>query len=105
MTTRIFAVAGDTNRPITVTLSDDGTARDLTGVDAIECHVRDRSTGVATIITGLSGDAGGAVTATIATLTEGTFTVEFQVTDGALVTTYPGNGADRPLLVVRAEAD
>ena len=105
MSTRIYATSGDTNRVITATLYDDNVVRDLTTATAIQCHLRERSAGTVTVITGLTGSAAGVVDTTIATLAEGTFTVEWEVTEGSQVTTYPGNAADRPLLIVRAEAD
>ena len=103
--TKIYATSGDANRVVTVTLKDDDVARDLTTADTIECHIRDRSAGTVTVLTGLSGDANGAVITTIAALTPGTFTLEYEVTEGSQITTYPANGSDRPLLTVRTEAD
>ena len=105
MASKIYGTAGDTNRSFSVVLKDDGTARNLTTADAIECHLKDRSAGTVTVITGLTGDASGVVTTTVATLTEGTFTVEYEVTEGSTITTSPGDGSTRPLLIVRAEAN
>jgi len=103
MTTKIYATAGDTNRVISTVLKDDDVARDLTSVTGIECHLRERSTGSSVVITGLTGDVSGVVLTTIASLTVGTWSVEFEVTDGAQITTYPGDAASRPLLIVRSE--
>ena len=106
MADRLYFVEGDTNRVVGAILYDDDVAVDLSAVDAIEAHLLNRSTGVNTEITGLTGDANGAVSTTIpGPFTAGTYTLEWQVTDGSAVTTYPGNGSERPLIVVRAEAD
>jgi hypothetical protein len=100
----IYATSGDTNRVITVTLKDDDVARDLTSAGGIECHVRNSNDGTVTNITGLTGTAGGVVETTIATLTTGRYTIEFEVTEGAQTTTYPAVSNDRPQLFVRDEA-
>lgn len=106
MADRIRFVEGDINRVVGVVLSNDGVAVDLSAADAIECHQRDRSTGVTTIITGLSGNASGEVSTTFASaLVEGVYTLEWQVTTGSSIVTYPGDGGARPLLIVRTEAD
>lgn len=105
---RIEWTEGDKGRVLGVVLTDDGVAVDLTGVDAIECHQRDRSTGTLTTISGLTGDANGAVsTAFVGPLVAGTYTLEWQTTadSGATIVTYPGKASDRPLLIVRQEAD
>lgn len=106
MATRIYATSGDTNKLVNATLSDDGVAVDLSAVDAIECHVRNRSTGTLTTVTGLTGNASGQVSTTIpGPLNAGMFTIEWEVTDGTTITTYPGSESTRPLLIVRQEAD
>ena len=101
-------VEGDKARVVGVILKDDGSAVDLTAVDAIECHQLERSTGVNTTISGLSGDANGAVsTEFTAALVAGSYTLEWQTTadSGATVITYPGSGSDRIIMNVRTEAD
>jgi formylmethanofuran dehydrogenase subunit C len=101
----IYAVSGDTNRTVGVVLYDDGVAVDLSAADAIECHMRDRATGTVTTITGLTGNASGEVATTIGgPLTAGTKTLEWEVTVGSVVTTYPGAVSLLPILVVRSEA-
>jgi hypothetical protein len=101
----VYAVTNDVDRAVGVVLKDDGTARDLSTADSIEAHLRNRSTGTVTDITGLTGNASGQVTVTLPTITvAGTYTLELQVTEGSIVTTYPGSGSNRPLIVVRAEA-
>ena len=101
---KIYATSGDANRVITVTIKDDDVARDLTTAGGIECHVRDTSDGTVTSITGLTGSAGGVVETTIATLTAGRFTIEFEVTEGGQITTYPAQANSRPQMFVRTEA-
>ena len=102
----IYWVSGDVNRALGVVLYDDGVVVDLTAVDAIECHQVDSTTEVATIITGLSGDANGAVvTVFTSALVAGRYTLEWQTTTGSSITTYPGQGSTRPVLIVRQEAD
>ena len=104
----IYWTEGDKGRVLGVVLENDGVAVDLTAVDAIECHQRDRSAGTTTIITGLTGDANGAVsTLFVGPLVAGTYTLEWQTTadSGDTIITYPGNAAHRPLLSVRQEAD
>lgn len=106
MSSKVYAASGDTNRTIGVVLYDDGAVVDLSAVDAIECHVLERSTGVLITVSGLTGTNVGAVATTIpGPLVTGTYTLEWQVTDGSTVTTYPGDGSGRPLLIVREEAD
>ena len=101
----VYAVTNDEQRAVGVVLKDDGSARDLTSADSIEAHLRDRSTGVVTDITGLSGSAAGEVVVTLPTVSvAGSYTLEVQVTEGSSVTTYPGSGSNRPLIVIRAEA-
>jgi hypothetical protein len=102
----VYCVSGDTNRTVGVILKDDGTARDLSAVDGIRCHLLDRATGAVTVITGLTGNVSGEVATTITgPLTTGIKTLEWEVTDGGNVTTYPARTNDRPLLIVREEAD
>lgn len=102
----LYFTEGDTDRVVGAIFADNGTAVDLTAADAIEAHFRNRSTGVNIVVSGLSGDANGAVSTTIpGPLTVGKFTLEWQVTTGSQITTYPGNGSARPLIVVRQEAD
>lgn len=106
MADKIRFVEGDTNRVVGVVLSNDGVVVDLSTADAIECHQRNRSTGVTTTITGLTGNASGEVSTTFASaLVEGVYTLEWEVTTGATIVTYPGDGNTRPLLIVRTEAD
>ena len=102
MAAKLYATSGDTNKLINATLQDDGVAVDLSGVDAIQCHIHNRSTGTLTTVAGLTGTAGGVVATTIpGPLNAGTFTVEWKVTDGTTITTYPGEASKRPLLFVR----
>ena len=102
----VYAVSGDTNRTIGVVLYDDGVAVDLSAVTAIECHLLNRSTGVLETVSGLTGSAAGEVATTVpGPLTAGSYSLEWQVTDGSTITTYPGGANNRPLLVVREEAD
>ena len=99
---------GDKGRVLGVVLADDGVAVNLTLVTALECHQRNISTGVTTIITGLLGDANGAVSTNfVGPLVAGNYTLEWETTAnaGATVITYPGNAADRHILIVRQEAD
>jgi hypothetical protein len=102
----VYAVSGDTNRTIGVVLYDDGVAVDLTTVDAIECHLLERSSGVLETVSGLTGSAAGEVATTVpGPLVAGTYWLEWQVTAGSTITTYPGSGGTRPVLAVREEAD
>ena len=106
MSSKVYATSGDTNRTVGVVLYDDDVVVDLSAVTAIECHLLERSTKVLITVSGLTGTAGGAVATTIpGPLVTGTYTLEWQVTDGSTVTTYPGDGANRPLFIVREEAD
>jgi hypothetical protein len=106
MATKIYATAGDTNRTVGVILKDDGTAVDLTTADDIRCHILNRFTGAVTTVTGLTGDVSGQVATTIpGPLAAGTSLLEWQVTTGSVVITYPGASSVRPQLIVREEAD
>jgi hypothetical protein len=106
MGTKIYATSGDTNRTVGAVLSNDGVAVDLSAVDEIECHVRDRFSTALTTISGVTGNAFGQVSTTIpGPLVTGQYTLEWQVTAGSVITTYPGASNGRPQLIVRAEAD
>ena len=106
MPSKVYATSGDTNRTIGVVLYDDDVVVDLSAVTAIECHVRNRLTGALITVSGLTGSSVGAVATTIpGPLITGSYTLEWQVTDGSVITTYPGDGGARPLFIVREEAD
>lgn len=97
-------VSGDVGNVAAYILKDDGVGRDLTTATAIECHMRNSDTGTVITIGSLTGTAGGSVSTTFGTLTTGTFTLEWEVTEGVAVKTYPGDGDTRPVVDVRDQA-
>lgn len=100
----IYWVEGDVGNVAAYIFKDDGVARDLTTASAIECHMRNSDTGLVVTISGLSGSASGSVSTTFGTLVAGVFTLEWEVTEGAAVKTYPGAGGSRPVVDVREQA-
>ena len=106
MAAKIYATAGDTNKQVDVTLADAGTPVDLTGVTAIECHVFNMASQTLTTVAGLTGTVAGVVETVIpGPLSPGTYSLEWEVTDGTTITTYPGDVNARPWLFVRSAAD
>lgn len=101
MSAQIYAVEGDQDKVIGVTLLNDGNPVNLTG-ESITCNMLNNVTGAVRTITGLTGDASGNVATPFAAsdLIVGNWLLEWEITDGL---TYPGKGASRPVLTVRTE--
>ena len=111
MSDKIYMTSADSIRTIVYDLKLDDVATDLSGA-TVECHMKDRQSAVVVTSATVTPDADqvsnpGRIS-TEFTATElanvGTFTLEWEVTVGAQVVTYPGNAADRPVLTVRGEA-
>lgn len=108
MSDTIYAVVGDEDKVVAVTLRGDPTAEHRQGVpinlagESIVCHMQERSSGVVQTITGLVGDAEGNVSTPFATenLLEGDWWLEWQVVGGL---TYPEAAGRRPLMKIRPE--
>ena len=110
MAEKIYMASTDTERTVTFDLYLDGEAQDM-GSATIECHMTNIRTNTVTTITDIVADAdqvantGRVVTEfTAAQLVAGTYTLEWEATIGTSIVTYPGNGDERPVLVVRPAA-
>ena len=107
----IDLVENDYGRQVVYDLLLDGTGYELTVSSVIECHMTSTETGDVTVVTDCVEDPDqvtnpGRVTTTFAAaqLVAGRYTLEWEVTDGTAVTTFPGVGAQRPTMTVRPEA-
>lgn len=111
MADKIYMASSDAVRTVVYDLKIDGSGEDLSTA-AVECHMRNIQTGVVITTATVTADAdqatyaGRVSTEFSATelATAGTYTLEWEVTIGVQVVTYPGNAADRPSLIVREEA-
>lgn len=109
----IYMTAGDNDRTITFIMSLDNEPYNLSGF-TVECHMvpQGRGTVTTTVITDVVIDPDqvnntGQIVTTFANtdLVQGEYTLEWEATDGAIIITFPGAAANRPILTVRAEHD
>jgi len=107
----IDLVENDNGRQITYDLLLDGIGYELTPSSVVECHMTNTVTGDVTTVTDCTEDPDqetnpGRVVTTFAAaqLVAGRYTLEWEVTDGSTVTTFPGVAAQRPTMTVRSEA-
>jgi len=110
MAVKIYMTSADAERTVAFDLLLDNVGQDLTSA-TVECHMRDTRTGAVTTVTDVTADAdqvtypGRCVTEfSAANLVVGTYTLEWESTISGNITTFPGDGDERPLLIVRAEA-
>ena len=111
MVDKIYMVSADAVRSVVYDLKIDGVGEDLSSA-AVVCHMQHTSTGVVIATATVTPDADQATYpgrvstefTAVELATAGQYTLEWEVTIGAQITTYPGSGADRPNLIVREEA-
>lgn len=109
MSTKIYMVENDNDRGVVFDLILDGTGMNLSN-SIVRCHMKNTRNGVATIVTNVVNDGDqsafpGRCTTTFAAsqLVVGTYTLEWQATNGVTIRTFPGSSDDMPLLVIRPE--
>ena len=111
MADKIYMVTDDAVRTVVYNLKLDGSGEDLSSA-SIECHMRHVQTGVVFTTAAVTADADqgtypgrvSTVFSAVELATAGTYTLEWEVTIGVQVVTYPGIGTDRPQLIIRDEA-
>ena len=111
MSDKIYMASADAARTVVFDLKIDGSGEDLSSA-AIECHMKNVQTGAVITTATVTADAdqvtypGRVSTEFSATelATAGGYTLEWEVTIGVQITTYPGSESGRPQLIVRGEA-
>lgn len=113
MATKIYMTEGDDQREITVDLNRNGAGYDLTA-SSVECHMSPtKASGLpVNVVTAVVPDGDQttypgrcATTFAAADLVVGVWSLEWEVTKGSKIITFPGKGESRPQLIVRQEAD
>ena len=112
MADKIYMTSDDSVRTVAYDLKVDGSGEDLSSANSIECHMKNVQSAVVITSATVVADADqstypGRVSTEFTSIelaTPGVYTLEWEVTIGVQVVTYPGRAADRPVLTVREEA-